>query len=44
MLSKRSRTPPCPGSKFPESFTPERRLKTDSNKSPTVAARDIIIE
>src|SRR5579862_1940092 len=34
----RSRMPPCPGSRVPESFTPTERLSADSARSPTCAA------
>src|ERR1035437_10819637 len=34
----RSRTPPCPGSREPESLTPAERLSADSARSPTWAA------
>lgn len=33
-LSKRSSTPPCPGSNFPKSFMPTERLITDMDRSP----------
>ena len=33
-LSVLSKNPPCPGSEFPESFTPASRFKRDSHKSP----------
>ena len=33
-LSKRSKTPPCPGIKLLASFTPKCRLQSDSNRSP----------
>src|SRR6185312_9876521 len=36
--SSRSRTPPCPGSQMPESFTPARRFMELSNRSPACAA------
>ena len=35
-LSMRSRTPPCPGIRFDESFTPALRFSSDSNRSPTM--------
>src|SRR5450759_5818765 len=40
MLSKRSRNPPCPGRKRPESLTPASRLSRDSARSPHTAATD----
>ena len=36
-LSSKSRMPPIPGKKLPESFTPASRLKIDSIRSPTTA-------
>src|SRR3984885_12797775 len=36
--SIRSRTPPWPGKRLPESFTPAERFSADSAKSPTCAA------
>src|SRR6266850_69476 len=36
--SIRSRTPPCPGSKLPESLIPALRLYADSRRSPTCPA------
>src|SRR5690625_6142199 len=36
--SKRSRIPPCPGIRFPESFTPASLLRSDSTRSPICAA------
>jgi hypothetical protein len=33
-----SKTPPCPGSNFPESLTFKLLLKSDSNKSPSTEA------
>src|SRR5574344_1072269 len=35
-LSSLSKSPPCPGSDFPESFTPKFLLNIDSTKSPKV--------
>ena len=35
-LSKRSKIPPCPGNKVPESFTLILLFKSDSTKSPNV--------
>ena len=35
-LSNLSSIPPCPGSMFPESFTPNVRFSSDSTKSPHV--------
>ena len=37
IASNRSSTPPWPGKKFPESFTPAFLLIYDSNKSPARA-------
>ena len=37
-LSSKSRIPPMPGKRRPESFSPASRLKRDSIKSPTTAA------
>ena len=42
IASKRSKTPPCPGIKLPESFTPALLLSIDSERSPIVAVITII--
>jgi hypothetical protein len=39
-----SRTPPCPGKKFPESLTSATLLRNDSQKSPNIETIDIINE
>src|SRR5690625_6919539 len=39
--SKRSRIPPCPGIRFPESFTPASLLRSDSTRLPICAAEEI---
>ena len=36
-LSKRSKTPPCPGKTLPESLTPNDLFNKDSTKSPNGA-------
>jgi hypothetical protein len=42
-LSILSKIPPCPGIKFPESFTELVLFINDSNKSPSVPNKETII-
>ena len=43
MPSTLSKKPPCPGKKFPVSFTFALRLKYEKNKSPSWQKIDVII-
>ena len=42
-LSILSKTPPCPGNKFPVSLTPDFLLINDSTKSPMIPRKETII-